>query len=70
MNPLKLLFKAITSNREPDALPRSEVYHWRCDTCRDRYVGSGRQHVGNVAAAHRRRMGGKCRTPKVCASEV
>lgn len=38
MNLLNLLFKAITSNREPDALPRSEVYHWRCDTCGDRYV--------------------------------
>ncbi|MFG2878732.1 hypothetical protein ACGFYU_27650 [Streptomyces sp. NPDC048337] len=71
MNLLKLLFKAITSDREPDALPRSEVYRWRCDTCRDSYVGSDRQHVGNVAASHRRRSGGKCRTPKVVrASEM
>jgi hypothetical protein len=65
MDLLKLLAKAITSNRGTDSLPRSEVYRWRCDTCRDSYVGSGRQHVGNIAASHRRRSGGKCRTPKV-----
>ncbi|MFJ9239725.1 hypothetical protein ACIRJ3_32660 [Streptomyces anulatus] len=70
MNLLKLLVKAITSNREPDALPRSKVYRWNCGTCGDSYGGSDRQHVGNVAASHRRRKGGKCRTPKVYASEV
>jgi hypothetical protein len=70
MNPLKLLFNAIPSNREPDAVPRSEIYRWRCDTCRDTYAGVGRQHVGNVAAAHRQRSGGKCRTPKVYRSEA
>lgn len=70
MNLLKLLLKAITSNRESDAPPRSDVYHWRCKTCGDRYVGSGRQHVGSVAAAHRRRMRGKCQTPKVYPSKA
>ncbi|MFJ2825820.1 hypothetical protein ACIO7M_32610 [Streptomyces toxytricini] len=71
MNPFKQLLRAITSHRETDALPRSEVYRWRCNTCGDSYAGSGRQHVGNVAASHRRRSGGKCRTPKVVrASEV
>ncbi|WP_186784563.1 hypothetical protein [Streptomyces sp. CBG33] len=70
MNPLKQLFRATTSNREPDDLPRSKVYGWRCATCGDSYAGSDRQHVKSVAASHRRRMGGKCRTPKVYASEV
>lgn len=70
MDLLKLLIKAIGSNREPDALPRTKMYHWRCDTCGDKYQGLERQHVGNVAASHRRRMGGKCRTPKVYATEV
>lgn len=70
MSMLKLLFKAITSTHEPDALPRLEIYRWHCTTCGDSYAGSGRQHVGNVAASHRRRMGGKCRTPKVRRFEV
>ncbi|MEU9397951.1 hypothetical protein AB0D86_49300 [Streptomyces sp. NPDC048324] len=70
MNVLKLLVKAIMSNHEPDAVPRSKVYTWRCGTCGDSYSGSERQHVGNVAASHRRRKGGKCRTPKVYASEA
>ncbi|SEE84900.1 hypothetical protein SAMN05216483_6778 [Streptomyces sp. 2131.1] len=70
MNLLKLLLEAIISNREPDALPRSKVYRWHCKTCGDRYSGSNRQHVGHVAISHRRRKGGKCRTPKVYASEV
>lgn len=39
MNLLKLLFNAITSDREPDALPRSDVYRWDCKMCGDRYVG-------------------------------
>lgn len=70
MNLLKVLFKAITSNREPDTRPRSEIYRWRCGTCGDSYSGSDRQHVGNVAASHRRRKAGKCPTPKVYASKV
>lgn len=70
MNPLKLLFRATTSNREPDDLPRSKVYRWRCATCGDSYAGSDRQAAGSVAVSHRQRRGGKCRTPKVYASEV
>ncbi|MCY1649310.1 hypothetical protein AB0D68_25415 [Streptomyces sp. NPDC048212] len=70
MNLLKLLFKTTTSNREPDELPRSKVYRWSCATCRDSYAGSERQHVAGVAASHRQRMGGKCRTPKVYATQV
>jgi hypothetical protein len=70
MNLLELLFKAITSNREPGSLPHSEAYHWRCDTCGEKYSGSSRQHVGGVAVKHRQQTGGKCRTPKVYASEV
>lgn len=70
MDLLKLLFKAIRSSREPGAPPRSEIYHWRCETCGEHFQGLERQHVGNVAASHRRRMGGKCRTPKVYAAEV
>ncbi|MFJ7054759.1 hypothetical protein ACIQU7_23915 [Streptomyces albidoflavus] len=70
MNLLKQLLRATTSNREPDDLPRSKVYRWRCATCGDSFAGSDRQRVGRVAASHRQRTGGKCRTPKVYAAEV
>ena len=71
MNLLKLLFKAIASNREPDALPRTVFYRWRCNVCGDRGVSSpDRVFVGGTAQGHRRRSGGKCPTPKMYASEV